>query len=433
MSLLNDITAVVGTRPTIGGAGQQPTLDTGQQPGMPSAAQQVTDRFGNTFNTTFQATMATVFERGVSGEFDDRSLALEEQAALQRLRLAQQAAGVTRPVGTDGVPGGTDGSGTGIGGEAPGGAGAAPDVGEATGGGDTTNVVAVAEQRQLYAVRVRQSEARLANISESLKQDFPLAAQLVSASSGTWDPATFEPRSKEEAAAFAQRLVIDATEAAARLEIVKTQLDSAKFELQQGGGADVAKLVADLEAAYERQKGYVDKLAGIVDEQSGGMMTEAGNDALAGNTMRSADDLPVEEIAAALREEGFSEEQIKRVVGAGETAVEQEKTPGGSERLKEMSSAMTRTLLDRFNRKMQEHEEEFRRQEEHRAEERRIDDKRAERKRVEARQVEDASEQRRSERAASEQAAAQRAAQEDAAFQQWIAQLAAQTSQQRAG
>src|SRR5690606_37363603 len=122
-------------------------------------------------------------------------------------------------------------------------------------------------------------------ISASLKRDFPLAAQLQSASTGTWDPATFVPQTREQAAAFAQRLVIDATEAAARLEILKTQLDAARFELaRDGSNVDLQQLVASLEASYDRQKGYVDKLASIVDQQSGGQMTDAGVDALAGNT-----------------------------------------------------------------------------------------------------------------------------------------------------
>ena len=424
MPSLNDIQALVAASRT---SGQQSTLGTGQQPGGTSAAQSVTDRFGGTFSSTFSSTMATVFERGVAGEFDDRTLALEEQAALQRLRLAQQEAGV-KPVGTSGVPG------LGVGGEAgpvtgggPGGSDAAPDA-TATGAsaGPDPSTVAVAEQRELYAVRVRQSEARLANISVSLKEDFPLAEQLVSASTGTWDPATFVPQTREQAAAFAQRLVIDATEAAARLEIVKTQLDAARFELAQGGGADVQQLVADLEAAYERQKSYVDKLATIVDRQSGGMMTDAGVDAMSGNTMRNADDLPVEEIVDAMRSEGRSEEEIKRVVGAMEAAVEQDKVPEGSPRLKAMASEMTRTLLAQFNQRVQEMQEETRKQAEQRAEQRRIDDKRAERKRVERRQQEEAIDESRSEQAMAEQAQAQRAAQQDADFQRWLQQLAAQ-------
>lgn len=407
MSLLNDITAVVGTRNALGASGQ-PTLGTGQEPGGPSAARQVTDRFGTVFSSTFSDTMATVFQRGASGEFDDRTLALEEQAALQRLRMAQQAARERSDAGSDAAA--TDASGAG-------GASAGPEA-PAAGGANAAPVgAAVAEERNLYAVRVRQSEARLANVSASLQRDFPLAAQLVSASTGTWDPATFVPQTREQAAAFAQRLVIDATEAAARLEIVKTQLDAARFELAQGGGEQVRALVANLEAAYERQKGYVDKLATIVDRQTGGQMAAAGDDALAGRTMRDAGDLPVSELAASLREGGMSEEQVRRVVGAGEVSVEQEKTPGGSERLKAMASELTRTLVTQFNRRLQEHRDEFQRQEERRADDRRLEERRQDRKRTE--------------RGLVEQAAADRAAQQDAEFQQWIQALAAREAAQR--
>ncbi|MCW2921170.1 MAG: hypothetical protein JWL76_1044 [Thermoleophilia bacterium] len=430
MSLLNDITAVVGNRSPYGANGQQPTLGPGATPGGPSAASQVASRFGTVFQHEFSDTMATVYQRGASGEFDDRSLALQEQAALQRLRVAQQAA---TPVSTGGVPGGADGStgagtdpGNGIGGERPGGVTGGGDTGGTTTGttqgsnaAPDANSIAVAEQRELYEVRVRQSEARLKNISASLVTDFPLATKLVSASTGTWDPETFQPQTREQAEALAQRLVIDATEAAARLEIVKTQLDSAKFELSQGGGADVAKLVTDLEAGYERQKAYVDKLAKVVDSKSSGQMTAAGEDALAGNTMRGTSDLPVDEIVAALRAEGATDAEIKRVVGAMETSVEQEKTPGGSVRLKSMASEMTRTLVADFNRRMDRMREDGRRREEQRAEERRIDDKRADKKRADQQM--------------SEQRAEQRRAEQDAAWQQWLASLASQHSQQQAG
>lgn len=428
MSLLNDITAVVGNRSPYGANGQQPTLGTGQQPGGPSAATQVANRFGGVFQSEFSDTMATVYQRGASGEFDDRTLALQEQAALQRLRAAQQAAA---PVGTSGVPGAgagsgtepgagtTDGAGGGIGGDGP---------GAVNGGGATTGAqgsaaapdaasIAVSEQRELYEVRVRQSEARLKNISASLAADFPLATQLVSASTGTWDPETFLPQTKQQAEALAHRLVIDATEAAARLEIVKTQLDAAKFELSQGGGAAVVKLVAELEAAYDRQKAYVDKLAKVVDSKSSGQMSSAGEDALAGNTMRGASDLPVEEIAAALRAEGATDAEIKRVIGAMEASVEQEKTPGGSTRLKSIASEMSRTLLNQFNERMERMREDGRRKEEVRAEERRIDDKRDEKKRTEQQQVEKRS--------------AERQARLDAEFAQWLEQLSAQQAQQR--
>ncbi len=414
MSLLNDITAVVGNRSPYGANGQQPTLGTGSTPGGPSAASQVANRFGGVFGTAFNGTLSTVLERGKSGEFDDRSIALEEQAALNRLRIAQQAA-AGRPVETGGVPTGEQPGG--IGGENPvtgggetgssGGASAAPDA----------SSIAVAETRELYAVKVRASEARLRNVTETLTRDFPLAAKLESASSGRWDPETFVPQTREQAEAFAHRMTIDVAQSAARLEIIMTELDAAKYELTQNGGAAAQQRVAELESAMTRQQAYVAKLSRIVERNSNGQLTEAGDDARAGRTLRGMADKQVNEIVTALRAQGMDDAEITRVVGAMEVVVEQEQQPGGSERLKSIASDMTRTLVADFNRRMDRMREDGRRREEQRAEERRIDDKRADKKRTEQQQ--------------SEQRAEQRRAEQDAAWQQWLANLAAQHSQQR--
>ena len=416
MSLINDITAVVGNRSPYGANGQQPTFGTGQQPGGPSAASQVANRFGGVFGTTFTGTLATVVERGKAGEFDDRSIALEEQAALTRLRIAQQAAAV-KPVETGGVP--TNATPGGIGGETPvtgggetgtpGGASAAPDA----------NSIAVSETREVYAVKVRASEARLRNVTETLTRDYPLAAKLAPSSTGSWDPETFVPQTREQAEAFAHRMTIDVAQSAARLEIVMAELDAAKFELSQGGGPDVQQRVVELEAAFTRQQAYVAKLGRIVDQNSSGQLTDAGVDARAGRTLRGISDMPVGDVVAALQAQGMDEEEITRVVGAMEVVVEQEKTPGGSERLKKISSDMTRTLVADFNRRIDKMREDGRRREETRAEERRLDDKRADKKQTDQQ--------------ASETKAEQRRAEQDAAWQQWLANLAAQHSQQKAG
>lgn len=397
----------------------------GQQPSTrPSAAQSLNERFGGTFRQTFRSTLDTVFERGMSGEFDDQTIALEEQAALQRLRIAQQQAS------SEIVPNRDTSVEDGIG------ANAAPTAPTpaVSGGGSTGASNAVAAQREVYALRVRQSEARLLNISSSLRRDFPLAEQLASASTGTWDPETFVPQTREQAAALAHRLVIDATESAARLEILKTQLDAARFELAQagqGGNSDLTQRIASLEQAYDRQKIYVDKLAKVVDRQSGGQMSEAGSDALAGQTLRGANDLPVAEIAAALRSEGFSEDQIRRVVGATEVAVEQEVTPDGSPRLKKMASAMTKALLAEFNSRVEKNAKETRRQENERAERQRSEKKRDERKQADERavtkhrQVQDARE------ILVAQAQMARSSMRQAEFEQWINALALRSSNRR--
>jgi predicted transcriptional regulator len=426
--LNDDIAAIVAGRSAIGAATAQQQRAPGAQP-QPAGSSAALDGFGSVFTSSLRSTMATVYERGAAGEFDDRTLVLEEQAALQRLRLAQQAAAAARPVGTDGVPV-ADGE--------PDGANAAPDA-QGTpavdGGGPAPAAnVAVAEQRELHAVRIRASEARLAKISAELPREYPLAALLETASAGTWDPETFVPQTREQAEAFAQRIVIDVTQSAARLEILKNQLDSARFELAQGGAsAQLQQQVVELEAAYERQKSYVHKLARVADRQSGGMVTDAGDDVAAGRTMRGLADIGSEELAESLRAEGLSEAQVRLLLGATEVAVEQEKSPEGSQRLKAMASEMTRTLVAQFNRRVQEHTEERARQEERRAEERRDDDKRAERRRAEEKSVDERVEDRRAQQQASLQAQELRAAQRDAEFRQWVEQLAARSQQRDAG
>jgi len=338
------------TLPTVTGTG-----------GQPNASQALSARFSSVFQQSFNQNMATVFERGVSGAFDDPTIKLQEQAALQRLRAAAQGARHPAPAthvdGADAAP-------------------TSPAV---------DHSAEVAARRDLNEARVRQSEARLDNISSSLAAEFPKAAAMPSASTGSWDPATFVPRSAEEAEAFAQRMVIDATEGAARLEIVQTQLDAATFEARAGSG-DPAK-VAQLQAAYDRQRAYVDKLAAIVDGQSGGMVTDAGEDAMGGHTLRGANDMPVEEIEQSLRASGMSERQIRRVIGATELSVEEEKTPGGSPRLREISSAMTASLIAKFDRDRERFREEERKTEEQQAIARRRRDERAQEKRAEAKRL----------------------------------------------
>ncbi|MCW2922997.1 MAG: hypothetical protein JWM98_401, partial [Thermoleophilia bacterium] len=192
MSLVDGISGALGNRTTIGGTDQRRTLGTGSTPGSPTAAQGVANRFGTVFQTSFSSNMATVFEKGAHGDFDDPTLALQEQAALARLRAAQASAGTPATPST-GVPG------AGTGGErGPGaGASAAPDAGAAstttpvattgstpataapgatpptsgtatTSAGDPAATAAsggsaevVAQQRELYGVRVRQSAAQI--------------------------------------------------------------------------------------------------------------------------------------------------------------------------------------------------------------------------------------------------------------------------------
>jgi hypothetical protein len=306
--------------------------------------------------------------------------------------------------------------------------------------------------RQLYGVRVKQSEARLQNISRSLRAEYPKAAALEPASTG-WDIETFVPRTREEAEAFAQRMVIDATEAAARLELVQNMRDSARFEAA-ATGADAAKaLVAKLDEEFVRQKAYVDKLARIVDNSSDGTLTAAGSAAMRGETLRNDGDIPVHELVAAMRASGMDEASIKRVVGAQELGVEEERavkagTPGGSARLQQAATKTAEfTWVNRYNlqraRAAQEMViQERERMEEDRREQRRLDqkhmDERAASKRLERRALDNrAAEHRVQERQAENtqgySAWAQREqGEQDAQFHQWLQKLAAEADQRAA-
>lgn len=399
VSLLNDITGAVGYRPQ--GQGQ-PTPAAGQQPGGPNAAASLANRFQGVFRSTFRTELATQFERGASGEFDDPALRLQEQAALARFREAQQAAASATPhapsptiagaaAAPDAQPAtpGTSptgpvapGAGTG------GGTGAANGAATVGGGAAATSAAGVAEQRELYAIRVRNSEARLANIASKLNSEYPAAAALASASTGTWDPEAFVPKTRAQAEAFAQRMVIDATEAAARLDIVANQRDAARLEASVTGSPAAVALVEKLDADFARQKAYVDKLARIVDTASSGTLTAAGTEALTGGSLRDIDDLPAAELAVALRRSGMDEASVRRVVGAGELAVEEEQSPGGSVRLQKVAKeAADWTWVNRFNLQAARRREERAIEQRRIEEDRRVDEKRADRRASERRQA----------------------------------------------
>jgi hypothetical protein len=304
------------------------------------------------FATTFNKNLATVFERSAVGEFDDPQLALAQQAALARLRQAQQggAAGTPAPIEDPNAPRGARGGPVVPGGvtipadpNASNGANAGPGELDVGGGVSGTGTDPAADARELLEVRVRQGEARLGNVSHKLRAEYPQAASLASASTGTWDPATYQPRSREEATAFGQRMVIDTTEAAARLELISAQVELARHDAQQGVPQASERLDA-LERDFARQQAYVDKLATIVDDASDGGISDVGEQALAGASIRSSSDVPVEQLADDLRQSGASEATIRRVVGAGELAIETDVSPGVSPRL----AAITDRAVEHF-------------------------------------------------------------------------------------
>lgn len=292
--------------------------------------------YGRVVERDYRRNLDTIFERGDAGEFDDPAAALREQAALARLRGGTFAATAVIP-----------GAGT---------------VDVAVTAGGATGAAAIAAERELYAAQAEKSASRLANISGKLRAEYPLAASLDSASTGTWDPATFRPSSRQEAKAFAQRMAIDTAEAAARLDVLKAQVDGARLDLQATGSPEARAQLDELTGALERQLDYVAKLAGIVDDASHGSFTAAGEDALDGRTLRVADDVATRELVVEMRAQGFDDADIALMLGAGEIAIEEERTPGGSTRLREATDDMSHHFAERLlTRSLEQRDEELRR------------------------------------------------------------------------
>ena len=233
-------------------------------------------------------------------------------------------------------------------------------------------------------------------------------------------------------------MVIDATEAAARFEIVATQRDHARFEASVTGAPEATALAAKLDVEYERQKNYVDKLARIVDTASSGAVTDAGAAAMRGTSMRDSGDISAAELADALIASGMDIVSVERVVGATELAVEQEKTAGGTVRLQEIAKATSEwTWTNRDNLRVARDREERRTAERRREEDRQLDDRRAEKRSARKRQDENAAAQRSHSnrvevRVAADQAAQQHQSERRAEFGQWLVQLAAQAEQRSA-
>ena len=60
------------------------------------------------------------------------------------------------------------------------------------------DAILVVTDRAVFDVQAERAETRLADVSGKLREEYPLAASFASASTGTWDPATFQPRTREE-------------------------------------------------------------------------------------------------------------------------------------------------------------------------------------------------------------------------------------------
>jgi hypothetical protein len=212
-----------------------------------------------------------------------------------------------------------------------------------------TFLAAIDQRRNIVGQRLATSVTRLGEVAAKLDAEYPLADVLQPASTGTWDPATFQPRSEGEARAFAQRMAIDMTEAAARLDVVKNELDAARLDAQATPNAASQAKVKELTQSASRQMQYLAKLSSIVDNASEGSVADMGADALSGETLRSTtSDVSTRELAHEMRAMGFDQREVERMLGAGEVSVEEQRTPGGSERLRRIDAKMGQKMCVEF-------------------------------------------------------------------------------------
>jgi hypothetical protein len=357
------VTAVIPSTASTRGLGLT-GANTGQQPGDASRSVDgvLSKSFNDYFKSTFQSDLQTVFSRGAAGEFDDKNLSLAEQLASNKLKQLQSIKAPAPRAGSSGgadggviAAGASDGSVTGA--SVSGGSvtGASVTGASVAGGGsvDMSTTTAQAE-RDLFTIRIAQSNARLVNIASKLNAEYPAAASIESASAGTYDPLTYQPKTKVEVVAFAQRMVIDATEGAARLEIVKNELDLARLTAKSNPSATATAKVTELTASFQRQKAYVATLAAVVDRESNSGLTDTGTSVLAGQTVRSATDLSAQELVTELRKQGASEAEIKQVVGIQEDSVDEAVTPGGSSKLRQLADTMLSSLMLKYDNMRQE-------------------------------------------------------------------------------
>lgn len=138
-----------------------------------------------------------------------------------------------------------------------------------------TNPFAVAS---VLEMGVTQAEGRIHRLDVTMRAEFPLAASMPSASTG-WDIEAFVPRTRGEADAFAQRIVVDAVQAAAQLELLVARRERAAHRARAGDVA-AAREVGELDRLVEGQLAYVDRLTRVVDSSADGVLTDSGAIAL---------------------------------------------------------------------------------------------------------------------------------------------------------
>ncbi len=249
-------------------------------------------------------------QRYASGEFDDPEIAAQLAASQQSLAASETVHDVA--IATPGVPTGAN--------AAP----VATTVFDASTG-------LIRDEATVQRLLVAQAEARFTNIDAALRTDFPMAELLPSAETG-WDPATFVPTTPADAEAFAQRVVVDATRAAARLDVLVATRDAASVVARTTGDPTAAAKLAELGRLVDDQVAYVDKLATIVDSSSNGALTDAGARTVRAAFAGGAEAAEVVRVGTAAKRSGASDQVVERLVGAAAIARERVSGRAGADR-----------------------------------------------------------------------------------------------------
>ena len=328
---LTFLDAIGVTQPTLLGT---PRTGTGSPLGASDTASELQRMFAPRFQQTFTTSMSTVLTDALQGRFDDPTLTAETETLVQRLgrqaSIGQSqlgAPGLRAPV-RDAIMGGGPAASAG-----GGGAHAAPDAAAATG---VAGVAATADERRLLEIYSQQAEGRLSRVSASLHGRLGQGAAMPSAASGQLDIHNFKPQNEQQAAAFAERLAIDLTEGAARLDVVGTKLELARFDAQ-AGSTQAAALVVSLEREYDAQQAFVIDVATVVDGASG--------NSIAKTAASTPDSVELSRVADTAAREGVERDDAELLSGAYSFAAEEDLT-GNSQLVNNLRQDLSTVLIN---------------------------------------------------------------------------------------
>lgn len=318
-------------------------------PARSSGESATTHQYAPLIRQTFVQTVTDVLQRAQHGAYDDPAVTAE----IQRLRAKIRAASATQPPEATPPPA-RSGSDTG-------GAHAAPTI------ADTHGSSVAADARQLAVLEQQQAQTRLARVRQTLSARFTRGASIASALDGGLDVSTFRPASKEQAAAYAERLAMDMTEGAAQLEVTASQLQLARIDAASNPARHHDVTV--LEQQYAREQAALLTIAAEVDRQSGGSV---------GQTIRVGAAASASLVAEA-RRAGMDEQTVHQLATLDSLARDEAAT-GNSQSVNALQSRLNTTIMNWFFQREADRDtlrrEEQRRQDEQRDRDRAVEQKR---------------------------------------------------------